>query len=436
MTTEQITTSDPASWRVPVQCPNPVPEPAGGRSLLPVLPTERPRETEAGILVQAYSDGNASLNEAQRDIKPRCDRMVQAFWAAEQELEELRRFTERRAAARATAGVERVSRRHAQDGPEDRRQQPKWVTPWLIWPVFVASAVYDTVFIGDSMQQMLDAAPWTFEYFVSYLPGLGIMVGLLVTAHLLAVAHTRRRDRLERRPVRTFFFRFKRERKADDLGWPMWAFPLIFGTFVLGTLGAWAQIRAWISSADSDKQDVTQYHSYSVALLLLLSVSAIALRMLAYNPFAVSSKAADARMAEALGSAQRLRDGATQRISAHAQAWAGVQAALAGAKSEAERFVDAGRARIMELRAQRAAGGEQIADLMTPMTLGLWDVDRKDSADRPRTIDLAGHLRLRLEMLDWAEGLTHRYTPERLEGLLSQNDDLLRPQFGVDDDAE
>jgi len=190
---------DSGRWRAPVQCPGPASD-APQPSSAPVA--DKPRLSEAGILAQAYIDGNLALERSHREVRPPCDEMIHAYRHAEAEVEEYNKFASEKVALHAQRNLQKVAKRHANDGPEDRRHQPKWLSPWLIWPVFLASAAYDTVFIGDILQQLIDAPPNSFSFYAAYFPGLGIMVGLLLSAHLLGVAHVRRRDRIERRRIR------------------------------------------------------------------------------------------------------------------------------------------------------------------------------------------------------------------------------------------
>jgi hypothetical protein len=235
--------------------------------------------------------------------------------------------------------------------------------------------------------------------------------------------------RLERRRVRRLLWG-SQERGDDDLPWPLWTFAVVFGVFVLGTLAMWALIRAKLSALPVEEWNLSNYHLHSAILLMLLSVAAVAMRVISHNPYAISDKSAKERMAQVRAESETLRRKATDRLARHAQAWSRLQAALAAARSQAQRFVEAGRAQILELRAERVAEGKPAQDATIPLTMEVWPVDKDgEIAGGPQTVDLTGEFRLHYEVLDYAKELAERLTPQRLEQQLNEVDVDMGGQF-------
>jgi hypothetical protein len=195
-----------------------------------------------------------------------------------------------------------------------------------------------------------------------------------------------------------------------------------FALAFIGTLAIWARNRAYLSSFDKEDWPLAAFEYHIAALLILLTVAALALKVISHNPFAADAKEADGQLKQARAEAGTLRSQAVLAIAEHANAWVRLEGLLANAKSQAERFVEVGRARILEIRAERAAPGKAMPDTMTPLTIGLWPSG--DEGQPRSTVDLANELRLHYEVLDYAKDLAKK---------LSSADEDLRGQFTVDD---
>ncbi|WP_305787006.1 hypothetical protein [Symbioplanes lichenis] len=413
-------TTESGRWRAPVHCDGP-----GSRTQLPVLPLDETRESEAGILVQAYSDGNAALDAAHAGIGPACDALARTYWAADQAVERLHHFIRSGGAFRAHRQVHRIDQRHAADGPEDRRRRPWWARDRVVWPAVAVSACYDTVFLADILSQLLDLSG-TAAY-VSYLPGVGIAVGLVVTAWLLATAYARRRLRAERTLSRALFGRyFRRERKEDDLPWPMWGLAVLFGLGFIGILAVWARNRAVLSGMDPLDWPLDQLEYPIAGLLLLLTLATVALKVIAHNPYADDDEAARKAVTRVEKQTDELRAMATTKLAEHSVAWSALQQVLAGTSAQAERFVETGRARVLELRSARMVPGKPLVDRLTPLTAGLWPAAGEDG----RGTSLVEQLRLHTEVLDYARELVAKHAPAGLETRLAAIDERLLTQLG------
>src|SRR2546430_466467 len=334
------------SWRPAVPCPR------GELSITsaPSRQTEQNiRELEAAALVNAYSDANAGLAASHPPIAAACDAVARAYRAAEAAIGRLGRYVSTGRAEDARDRLAKVVSRHANDGPEDRRRVVRWAR-WLLWPAAFLATVFDGVYLGKVFQQILNVAPGTVVYYLSYVPTVGITIALLVSGTWLAEAVVRHQTRVERRPHRgpldawrmlrrLWFWREGTEqRDPQELPWPSWLIPVAFFTAVFVTLGSWARIRAQLAVVDNS--DLAPYEPYAAAMLVLLSVSVVALKFLAHNPYADSAAEARQLMKDAFTDSEPLLAEARDGVTAHHQAWIHLQTSLAATEAAAKRSVE------------------------------------------------------------------------------------------------
>ncbi|MEV6298732.1 hypothetical protein AB0M02_04925 [Actinoplanes sp. NPDC051861] len=340
----------------PVQCSGRAAEP------LPLLPPTPPPPgpykrdelsyAEAAVLTRAVRTAGESLDQASAAIRTASAALVSAWHETGAALERLELFQAGQRLGHAGAERRAVVEAHRHDGPEDRRAQPWWHREPVVWTMILLAAVYDTYFFATTFQDALDTdpnGPW-YEQAIAYIPGVSIAIALVLAGYLLSESLSRHRSRAERRPVRgrlnwrivfrrTFVeWRPEEQRRSpNDLPWPSWPLAIGFTLLVVGVLGLWA----WLRGADPDVRDVTVQWPM-VALLVLLTMSAIMLKAVSNNSFARR----DARSRTELTAARVERDAlevaARQRIAELTDAWYRLQAVLDDALAVARRqFTDA-----------------------------------------------------------------------------------------------
>jgi hypothetical protein len=213
------------------------------------LPPELWENGEAATIIQAATSAGAEVAAAQPEIDSALRRLAERVAEADAAVGELVMFAIGHRLGDAQKAMRGLVARHAQDGPEDRRRQPRWVR-WLTWPTVIAAAGYDTWFFSGVFRSLLDAStrPTDPGLYLSLLPGVMITVALLVTAHWIAQAAGRANDHVERRPSWVRWWSrlagwLRRRppnalsRTADNLPWPRWWRASVFGGFTIVTLG-------------------------------------------------------------------------------------------------------------------------------------------------------------------------------------------------------
>jgi hypothetical protein len=249
---------------------------------------------EAAVLKRATMAAQAELDSAKPRIDAAVAQLVEAEGRFRKQTHRLLAFAGSRRVAQVTAAQEHLRLRHEQDGPQDRRHRPRWARV-LLWPTVLFAAVYDTAFFSSMLLRLIDeqASVRNVIFWVSLLPGVMITVALLAAGHWLAEALARSLAHRERRPTR--ITRRARlagllrrrpprvdEREPQDLPWPQWALPILFAGTVLGIVAQWA----WLRGRLSDSADMLPEAGAIAVLILLFSLSAIAIKMIHYNPFA------------------------------------------------------------------------------------------------------------------------------------------------------
>ncbi|GDY32551.1 hypothetical protein [Gandjariella thermophila] len=277
---------------------------------------------------------------------------------------------------RARAAMAEVIARHAEDGPEDRRHRPKWASGWLVLVPVLAATLFDTLYFAKVFQRITDAGSG-WDSVLTYLPGFMIAGALAATAHWTGQALLRGRSLAERRDRRiTLWARIVaavrrrpptvQQRTPKDLPWPQWTLPALFGGLVLLTVLVWSFYRAQSSDADTGPP-------FAVALLLLmLTVSAIAIKVVHHNPFADAARAAERDVQRAEKRFQTLVEKSSDAVGEHAAAEQKAYAALAEAEGRVLGHLESAWTRILERRDQHGLAG----DLAPPFAAA----DRADAA--------------------------------------------------------
>ncbi|MFC8298364.1 hypothetical protein ACIQH6_24545 [Micromonospora orduensis] len=414
-------------WVAPASCAGAPADPIG------LGPTryENPDDLEAAALLRAFTAGNASVRQSQEPVNAASAEVVARYHAARGRIDQVDRFRARGSVVEALDENDRVVRRHAGDGPEDRRRRA--MHPRLLWFVLGLSALFDASFIGSLMQQIFDV-DWKHPlFYFAYLPGVGIAVCLYAAGVELATHLLRRRDRLSRRrtlpplnpavALRRLFWDWRPEpldRREDDLPWSRLPGPVLFGALVLGLLGVAALVRAQSEAAEFEWLAV--YQPAFVVLLILLSIGAIAVKVQSHNPYADSSERAERRIADAEGRADRLVQEARDAVAAHGQSWDALQSAISAAKATAREVVEEACAVLLETRSRGRKRDD--TKITLPLVRLAWPAET-GSVTRDDT-QLPG---LDLGLLDYAAKAAERYRPEGLESCLQAAVDKLNGQF-------
>ncbi|GIJ19952.1 hypothetical protein [Micromonospora lutea] len=411
-------------WQAPTPCP-------ASTVLLgnPVLPVGEPRleDIEAAALLRAFGSGNAALVAAQSALHESGDRVVERYHAAQAAIGEIDRFVAREHVAGARRAEQAITQFHANDGAESLRR--RFLPPWVVWGVLALAAVFDVAFVGNVVQRIFGAGPSDLVYWIAYLPGIGMALCLLAAGHSLAehlfrhriwVTRSRRRGPLN--PwllLRRVFWHWRPEeqtRQEHDLPWARLAGPVVLAVLTVGVLAAGAYVRA--TQAESFSA-LASFQLVFVGLLVLLSVSALAVKVLSHNPYADRSDEVTRCISDLESQSKALTDAARIELVAHRKAWNNLQAAIVSAESEAVRTVEEACARILDDRGRRGMEGP----LRLPLSVLRWPEEGAEPTAEPVLPAL------RLDIIEHARDLASRHDPQTLQDAFDAVTAALRQQF-------
>ncbi|BAL92160.1 hypothetical protein AMIS_69400 [Actinoplanes missouriensis 431] len=329
--------------------------------------------SESALINRATRAADESLASAYTTIREAADQLVRAWHDAGAALQRLAGLRSERRLAEAGRRRREVLDDHRHDGPEDRRSRPWWLAAPVVWGMILASALYDSYFFATTFQDALDLEenPSLWETMVSYVPGVGIAIALIISGTLLASPWFRHRVRAERRPERgplswrivfNRVFRVWRPdtqtRSETDLPWPSWPLPVFFVLMVSGVLGYWAWLRG-----QGIRDDSLQWPL--VALLLLLTMSAIALKAMSHNPFADRERASRRGLESATARRGTLEAAARTEVARCSAAWYHLEATTEEAAAAARRCLTEAWAQIAEERERHQRAGAIAPDFAT-----------------------------------------------------------------------
>ncbi|MDO0927239.1 hypothetical protein QQY24_18130 [Streptomyces sp. TG1A-8] len=210
-------------------------------------------------------------------------RAIGAHARTEEAVQSLARFEATAALRAGRAAQEAVESRHAEDGAHDRRRREMWIRV-LRWPVVAAMAVFDAWYFMRVFQYLTaseETASLT-EQTVAFLPGAVLALALMLSGHAIAAPLYRVREGL----------RSLRDRRPRLSLLASLALPALYLTAVLATVTVWAVLRA--RDAGMEEVEGARYAPGWVAMLMLvLAITAVAMKAVAHNPHADS--AAEAR---------------------------------------------------------------------------------------------------------------------------------------------
>lgn len=246
---------------------------------------ERLDNGEMRMLLRATREVAELVSHNRGQLAEARTRTIGAHARTESAVQSLARFEAAASLRAARAAHDTVVARHERDGAHDRRRREMWIRV-LRWPVIVAMALFDAWFFMQVFQYLTvsDASVSVVEKAVSFLPGVVLALALLLSGQAIAAPVHRMRERLHalqsRRP-----------------GWALLgslALPLLYLMAVLLTVTMWAVLRVRSVGVEEAEVGGARYPPGWVAVLMLvLGVTAVAMKVVAHNPYADS--AAEAR---------------------------------------------------------------------------------------------------------------------------------------------
>jgi hypothetical protein len=329
---------------------------------------------EAAALQRAHIRASGIQVDSLDWLDASSDRVLQTYARVANAIGDIERYAALGAAEHARTARSKVLARHASDGPEDRRDsRVASVFPWI---ALIASGVFDASFVSTVIRAFLNLPPTTNNILLSFLPGLGLSLGLLVVGTVLGEALLRRRIAKSRAPLKppsalasvlellTSGRRAEssgEKREPDDLPWPDLTGPLLLATAVLFLMAIWAWMRASYTLAGGHISSLGSLEPAFVVLLLLLSLTTIALKVLAHNPYARRDRESSKALKTAEKRCSELIAGGRGVITAHHKAWLRLGSALARTEHLAHAEVEETCASILETRSAGLCGGWRLS---------------------------------------------------------------------------
>lgn len=324
---------------------------------------------ESAALQRAHTRASGIQVDSLNGLDTTSDRVLETYATAVNAIEGIERYAALGAAEQARIGRRKVLNRHASDGPEDRRDsRVHRVIPWV---ALIASGVFDASFVSTVIRSFLNLAPSTGNIFLSFLPGLGLSLGLLVVGTVLGEALLRRRIATSRallKPPSAFANAMEllisgrktrstgEKREPDDLPWPDLTGPLLLAAIVLCLMAIWAWMRASYTIAGGHVSSLGSMEPAFVVLLLLLSLTTIALKVLAHNPYAQRERMSRRAIKAAEKRCSELIVHGRGAITVHHKAWMRLGSALARTEHLAHAEVEEVCASILETRSVQLCG--------------------------------------------------------------------------------
>lgn len=273
---------------------------------------------EMQVLLRAVREVAEVVGHNRERLAKSRARVIAAHSETEQAVQGLARFESSDTLAAARIAQQVVEDRHRADGAHDRRRRDAWIQV-LRWPMLVALAAFDAWFFKQVFQYLTvdSQSPSGAEQFVSFLPGVVLAVAMLLSGHVIAPPLHRWRDAL-------------RERLKDRPGKAVLAgflLPTLYLATVLFTVGMWAMLRVQSVSQGSEATTEERYPASSVAVLMLvLALTAVAMKVVAHNPYADSATEARRRLRRATRDYTRRMRITDAKLREHDVTWSDLQA--------------------------------------------------------------------------------------------------------------
>lgn len=340
-----------ARFEAPVDCfcpPTEVPLDPSVRSRA----VDRTDSAEKAALARAESEARTLLRDEQRRLHQDMARLGGSGEAAIGAIEEVERLADRQAVAQAFRDLADLDAAHASDGAEDLRRVPGM---WrCVHPVTaVAAGVFEASFVAVVVRQLLDASgPEDPNYWLAFLPGIGVAVCLVALGRLVAVHGFRRKLRARRVASEQ---RGAVPAVADEAPKPRWFGPIVGMIVMGGAIAAWAWLR-FTQENDSDVMEPS-FAFATIALMLVLAAAAVVATAMTYNPRADAYRRARSRSKRVHKQVRRQLAAARKKLTKHQAVWTAVDAAARLAEDRARRRIDDTVADLMDRRATTGVAG-------------------------------------------------------------------------------
>ncbi|MEE4590660.1 DUF6338 family protein [Streptomyces sp. DSM 41524] len=234
---------------------------------------------EMRVLLRAAREVADIVSHNREQLAAARARTIGTHARTEEAIQSLARFEATASLRTARVALDAVEARHAEDGAHDRRRRETWIRV-LRWPVIGAMAVFDAWYFMQVFQYLTtsEEAASPAEQTVSFLPGVVLALALMLSGHTMAAPLHRFREyvrsRTEHRPGRALLASL--------------ALPVAYLIAVLFTVTVWAALRARDTGA-GETTGVRYAPAWVAALMLVLAFTAVAMKVVAHNPYADSA---------------------------------------------------------------------------------------------------------------------------------------------------
>ncbi|MFE9002824.1 hypothetical protein ACFYOY_11870 [Streptomyces sp. NPDC007875] len=236
---------------------------------------------EMRVLLRAAREVAEIVSHNREQLAAARARTIGTHARTEEAIQSLARFEATASLRAARVALDAVEARHADDGAHDRRRRETWIRV-LRWPVIGAMAVFDAWYFMQVFQYLTtsEEAVSPAEQTVSFLPGVVLALALMLSGHTIAAPLHRFREyvrsRTEHRPGRALLASL--------------ALPVLYLFAVLFTVTVWAALRARDTGAGGGESVGARYApGWVAALMLVLAITAVAMKVVAHNPYADSA---------------------------------------------------------------------------------------------------------------------------------------------------
>jgi len=287
----------------------------------PVRQPEQLDNLEARVLLSAKNRGSQVVQQHAKKLNKKRRRLIKAYHQARASLAELAALVAQRELGAAMQDLRRVAEKRTQNGT---RRPPLWLRV-ISWPTIVAVGGFDTWYFKGVFQQFVGNTDISaLEEVITLLPGLGITVGLLISGTALGgPVHRAVRTHHERQ-------RSRRGLRRTVAGLAYWSFLLALPALLVLVALVWAVQRTREANAALGQSGDVPYlelpPDFVAILIVTLTISALALKVVAYDQYASEQYRARRRVWRANLAFWRRLWMAGRRVKRHDIAWSDLRA--------------------------------------------------------------------------------------------------------------
>ncbi|GGM71539.1 hypothetical protein GCM10010106_17320 [Thermopolyspora flexuosa] len=287
-------------------------------------PARRPEQLdnlEAHALLYAKNQGSQLVQRHADRLNAQRERLIGAYHAAEASLTELRALVHAEELGAAVRELRRVTEARIESGA---KPPPLWLRA-LAWPTVIAVGLFDTWYFKGVFQQFVGNTDISaLEEVLTLLPGFALTVGLLISGTILGgPVYRARRTHHERQLRRTGLAR-------GLAGLAYWVFRLTLPAMLVICALVWAVQRTREANASLGQAGDVPYlelpTDFVAILILTLTLCALALKIVAYDPFVSEEYRARRRLRRANRATTRLLRKAGKLVKRHDVAWSDLKA--------------------------------------------------------------------------------------------------------------